>query len=94
MRTYTAEGVGEELEAATLSYMEGESSLDRERAVLRLPGVVKLYRSDFGPDEELVELAAWALGGGDADWIREHADELKIGFEKFNWQLEGDMARA
>lgn len=43
VRTYTAEGVGEELEAATLSYMEGESSLDRERAVLTLPGVVEKF---------------------------------------------------
>ena len=51
MRTYTAEGVDRELEAATLSYMEAESSLDREAGVLTLPGVVKLYRSDFGADE-------------------------------------------
>ena len=50
VRTYTAEGVDRELEAATLSYMEAESELDREAGVLTLPGVVKLYRSDFGPD--------------------------------------------
>ncbi len=38
VRTYTADGVDAELEAATLSYMEAESDLDRERGVLTLPG--------------------------------------------------------
>ena len=87
VRAYTAEGVDRELEAATLSYMKAESSLDREAGVLTLPGVVKLYRSDFGPDRELVDLAARALGGSDAEWIADHAAELDIGYARFDWQL-------
>ncbi len=92
MRTYTAEGVDRELEAATLSYMEAESSLDREARVLTLPGVVKLYRSDFGSDDELVQLASRALGGSDAEWIREHAAELKLRYAKFDWRLVSPRA--
>ncbi len=84
---YTPEDVDSELEAATLSYMEAESDLDREAGALTLPGVVKLYRSDFGPDGELAELAARALGGSDAEWIRANAGELKLEYAGFDWQL-------
>ena len=48
--------------------------------MLTLPGVVKLYRSDFGPTRELVDLAARALGGSDAEWIAEHAADLEIDY--------------
>ena len=92
VRAYSVEGVDAELEAATLSYMEAESSLDREAGVLTLPGVIKLYRSDFGPDSELVELAARALGGSDAEWIAEHAAELRLRYAKFDWRLVSSRA--
>ena len=49
--------------------------------------MVKLYRSDFGPDAELIELAARHLEPDDAAWVREHADDLRIGFARFDWQL-------
>jgi hypothetical protein len=87
VRTYTPGGVDGELEAATLSYMEAESSLDREAGALTLPGVVKLYRSDFGPDRELIALAARALGASDAEWIEAHAGELKIDYAPFDWRI-------
>jgi len=92
VRTYTAERVGDELEAATRSYMEAESSLDRKAGVLTLPGVIKLYRSDFGPDSELVELAARALGGSDAEWIAAHATDLRIEYAGFDWRLVSPRA--
>ena len=87
MRTYTAQGVDRELEAATLSYMEAESSLDRDAGVLTLPGVVKLYRSDFGTDRELADLAARALGTSDAEWIAAQGDDLRFDYAPFDWQL-------
>ncbi len=92
VRTYTAERVGDELETATLSYMEAESSLDREAGVLTLPGVIKLYRSDFGPDSELVELAARALEDSDAEWIAARAAELRIEYAGFDWRLVSPRA--
>ena len=92
VRAYSAEGVDAELDAATLSYMEAESSLDREAGVLTLPGVVKLYRSDFGPDSELVALAARALGGDDGNWIRERGAGLKLRYAKFDWRLHSPRA--
>ena len=87
VRTYTAAGVDEELEAATRSYMRAESRLNREQGELELPGVVKLYRSDFGSDAELIELAARYLEPDDSAWVREHAGELRIVFARFDWQL-------
>jgi hypothetical protein len=67
--------------------MAAESRLDRERGELELPGLVKLYRSDFGPSKGLLALAAAGLGGDDASWILAHEGELSIRFTRFDWQL-------
>jgi hypothetical protein len=87
VRIYTAAALGEELEAASRSYMQAESRLDRERGELELPGVVKLYRTDFGERRDLLALATRTLQPGDADWIRSHAAELRLAFARFDWQL-------
>ncbi|MDP9187831.1 MAG: DUF547 domain-containing protein, partial [Actinomycetota bacterium] len=87
VRTYTPAGIEDELEAAARSYVRAESRLDRDRRELELPGVIKLYRSDFGPDADLVELAARSLDEEDGAWIRGHAGELRIRYASFDWQL-------
>lgn len=87
VRAYTAAEVDRELADATRSYMRAESSLDRERRRLELSGVVRYYRADFGGKAALVELAADNLADDDAAWIREHADELRLGFARFDWRL-------
>lgn len=87
VRTYTAAGVERELADATRSYIRAESSLDREQGTLELPGVVRYYRSDFGGEAELIELAAEHLGEDDGAWIRAHAGELRLGFARFDWRM-------
>lgn len=87
IRRYSEAELDEELEAAARSYVAAESDLERERGRLVLPGLIKLYRSDFGPDQELVALAAESVGGADGNWIREHRDRLKLTYAKFDWHL-------
>jgi hypothetical protein len=87
VRTYTPEGIDTELEAAARSYLRAESRLDRERSELELPGLIKLYRSDFGSDRDLIDLAIRHLEPDEADWIRDHADELDLAFARFDWHL-------
>lgn len=87
IRNYSAEALDTELEQATRSYVAAESRLDRERGELVLPGLVKLYRADFGTDVDLAELAARSLGGEDAAWIRARDGEVMLGFGRFDWHL-------
>lgn len=87
VRRYSPEALDSELEAATRSYVASESTLERERTTLVLPGVVKLYRADFGTDRDLIDLAARALSDSDADWIRRHSGDLKLRFAKFDWRI-------
>jgi hypothetical protein len=77
----------DELDRAARSYVAAESSLDRARGELELPGVIKLYRADFGPDVELVELAASSIGGADGEWLREHRQALRLRFARFDWHM-------
>ena len=90
IRPYSEAGIEEELDDAARSYVAAESTLDRGRSLLELPGVIKLYRVDFGPDSELVELAADSIGGADGAWIREHGRELKLRFARFDWHMDSD----
>lgn len=87
VRAYSEPELDRELEVAARSYVAAESSLDRERAELELPGLISLYRRDFGPDPELVELAAAAIGGADGDWIRERSGSLRLRYSRFDWRL-------
>ena len=87
VRRYSATGLDDELDRAARSYIAAESSLDRARGELELPGVIKLYRADFGPDAELVELAASSIGGADGEWLREHSQELRLRFARFDWHM-------
>lgn len=89
VRSYSPEGADDELEAAARSYVAAESDLDRERGRLVLPGLIKLYRRDFGPDADLIELAAESIGGADGEWIRSRSQQLKLAYGKFDWRLVG-----
>ena len=87
IRPYSGESLDAELEAAARAYVAAESRLDRARGELELPGLVKLYRDDFGAREQLLALAADGLGRDDADWIRAHQDQLTVRFARFDWRL-------
>jgi hypothetical protein len=87
IRPYSSTAVDEELAAAERAYLAAESTLDRERGVLELPGLLRLYRGDFGPEAELVSLAAAALGGEDEEWIAANSGRIEVRFGRFDWRL-------
>ncbi len=87
VRRYEAETLNETLEAATRAYIEAESSLDRDSGTITLPGLMKLYRGDFGngEDGDLVVFATRYLPPGDAAWVEANGFELRVRFGKFDW---------
>jgi hypothetical protein len=88
VRVYT-DAVNEELERATRAYLGAESRFDPERGMLVLPGLMRLYRGDFGGRTGIIEFAARHLGGEAGDLIASRADELKLVFARFDWTMEG-----
>ncbi len=88
IRVYSSQRVGRELSEAERAYLGAETSLDRGGCRLELPGVIKLYRADFGSDAELVRAAAEAMGGRDGAWVAERAEDLQVSFARFDWRLE------
>ncbi len=93
VRTYSEAGLDGELERRRPLLRRGRVDPRPRARRLELPGVVKLYRADFGPDAELVELAAESIGGADGDWIREHGGELKLRFARFDWRMDPQSNR-
>jgi hypothetical protein len=87
VRSYSAERVGEELESARRAYLEAESDLDRGRSTLTLPGLVRLYRRDFGPVPDQIELLRNVLPPADLDWLRENRERVRVRYDRFNWTL-------
>ncbi len=87
VRKYEPETLDETLELATRAYVEAESSLDRESGTLTLPGLMKLYRGDFGngEDADLVAFAARYMPQDEADWIEANGSELRVRFGRFDW---------
>ncbi len=87
LRSYSAERLGEELESARRAYLAAEAGLDRERATLTLPGLVKLYRRDFGPVADQIDLVRDVLAPADAGWLRENRERLRVRYGRFDWTM-------
>lgn len=87
LRSYSAERLGEELESARRAYLAAEAGLDRERATLTLPGLVKLYRRDFGPVSDQIDLVRDVLAPADAGWLRENRERLRVRYGRFDWTM-------
>lgn len=85
-RVYEAGRVEEQLELATRGYLEAGSDFARDRRVVILPGLIRLYRSDFGSKAEQLEFAAAHLPE-QADWLRRNAAELEVGYGRFDWTI-------
>jgi hypothetical protein len=64
--------------------------------MLSLPGLMKLYRGDFGAgrDADLVGFAARYLPADEAAWIEANADELRVRTGRFDWKLVEDSVAA
>ncbi len=85
-RRYEAAGLDSQLELATRGYLEAECDFDREGGAVVLPGLMKLYRSDFGSKEEQIEFAAAHLPE-QTDWLRQNGRGLRLGYSRFDWTI-------
>ena len=85
MIAYEPQQVAAQLAGATRAYLEAETDLDRERAEVRLPALMKVYRADFGEREEHLAFATRHLPE-DAGWIT--GEGVTVRYGRFDWTIE------
>jgi Protein of unknown function, DUF547 len=85
-RVYEANRLDDQLEGATRGYLEAECDFDRQNEAIALPGLIKLYRSDFGARAQQVEFVAAHLPA-EAGWLRRSAERLRVRYNRFDWTI-------
>jgi GH15 family glucan-1,4-alpha-glucosidase len=87
---YTPENLEEELTIAAQTFINsGGAVLDKEQRRISLSRVFKWYARDFGATqgEHLRFIAPHFYHEQDRRFIEEHADALKVTYQKYDWRL-------
>ena len=87
IRSYAAQDIDRQLDLATCSYLAAEATIDAEAATVTLPGLLRLYRRDFGSRRAQLELLAKCRSGDQAAWLRENAARVRVRYSRFDWTI-------
>ena len=79
--------IDRQLDLATCSYLAAEAMIDAEAATVTLPGLLRLYRPDFGSRRAQLELLAECRPGDQAAWLRENAARVRVRYSRFDWTI-------
>ncbi len=83
---YDAERLEDQLGSATRAYIEAETDIDPGRRRIRLPGLIRLYRSDFGDRAQLLAFVARHLERPPS-WLDGGAGRVRVRYSRFNWTV-------
>lgn len=86
IRTYDGDRLDEQLELATRSYLESESTVDRGDGRVKLPGLMRLYAADFGDRAEQLRFAAARLPELAA--ALDAGEGLRVTYARFDWRRQ------
>jgi Protein of unknown function, DUF547 len=81
---YEPDSIEQQLELATRAYLRAETEVDIERGRVGLPGLMRLYRADFGDRADQLELAARHVPAVGAAGER-HGERLEVRHGRFDW---------
>jgi hypothetical protein len=87
---YTPDNLEWELDTAAKSFINSSSvALDRAQNSLSLSSIFKWYAPDFGADQSarLRFIAAFLDNAEDRAFIEEHAGNLKVSYQPYDWRL-------
>lgn len=87
IRPFGAAEVDAQLDAATAGYLRTEVELDRDSGSLTLPGLMKLYRRDFGGRQEQLGFVAGYLDDADRAWAERHLGAVRLRYARFDWTI-------
>ena len=92
IRDYDGGRLGEQLELATRSYLEAETTFDRDACRVRLPGLMRLYAADFGTTGDQLRFAAARLP--ELATGLEACDRIRVSHARFDWRAAPVRAQA
>ena len=87
---YTSDNLDEELNQAGRSFLGGGGLiLDKASKKVSLSRIFSWYKKDFGSrlPERLRFLAQFLYNRQDADFIHQHAEELQVEYQQYDWRL-------
>jgi hypothetical protein len=87
---YTPENLEWELDTAARSFINSSAvALDRGQKSLSLSSIFKWYGLDFGADQgqRLRFIAGFLDNAEDRAFIEEHAADLKVSYQPYDWRL-------
>jgi hypothetical protein len=85
IRVLDATSASATLELAARSYMRAETDVAADRGEVELPGLLKLYRADFGNRKEQLRFAARHVPQLDA--LLEQEEKPSVSYASFDWRV-------
>ena len=87
IHAYDAAALDRQLDDATRAYMAAECDLDQERARLVLPGLMRLYRADFGTREDAAAFAARMLPPEERGYVERNRERIRVSYHRFDARI-------
>jgi len=83
IRRYRAEEIDRQLEVATASYLRAEAAVEDERRRVVLPGLMRLYRRDFGTQADALRFVAERVPA--VEEAQRAGRTQTVGYARFDW---------
>jgi len=89
IRFYEVEKLDQQLDIAAKAFINGETTIDRERKSVSTSSIFKFYTQDFGgiPEGLSSYLARYLDDAADAEWLKSHGESVRFQFTRYDWSL-------
>ena len=87
LHVFGAGALDEQLERATLEYLQREVHVEQQGALVILPRVFHWYRADFGGEQEALAFALARLEDEAVEMVDRRRGKVKLRYADFDWRL-------
>ena len=87
LRAFSAGMLDEQLESATVGYLQRSVRVEQEGALVILPRQFYWYRTDFGGEQEALAFALARLDDETVEMVDRRRGKVKIRYADFDWRL-------
>ena len=87
LRVFNAGLLDEQLESATLEYLQRSVRVEQEGALVILPRQFYWYRADFGGEQEALGFALARLDDATVEMVDRRHGKVKVRYADFDWRL-------
>ncbi len=89
IRFYDAAKLDQQLDVAARTFVNSETTVDKNRKSVTTSSIFKFYTADFGglPEGLSAYLAKYLDDTVEAEWLRSHGESVIFEFTKYDWAL-------